>query len=447
MINETIILLVYNYNYEDRNHRLLKYVKRYCAAYLPFDLYLYEPLQKIFSKVILYDYLKRRAEIGIKAMNEEIIALVRKEHAKYVLWTSFYDDVQQSTLDTIREEGSTVVGWFFDDEWRFNSYSKYWSPYLDYCVTNSIEAVPKYRALNARVIQTIPNTGIAVTRDWSNIEERYEVSFVGSVRSRLWADRRQCINKLRGRNISVRLFGEGSGGYISFEEMIDIFKTSKINLNFSRAGSYPWVKQIKGRVFQVCMAGGFLLTEYAPGIENYFEIDKEIVCFENAEEMIDKTTYYLNHDKERRAIAQAGWDRANGEYTSFHMVAKVFRQIEQDMVAKNKESPYPCPQKLEMPIWVRMILSQYHFQWGRALLEENYKADLWKDALALSLSYSPLHIGAWYYRLVSFLPSSMRPAFFKLYNAMEKLRRALLFGLGSIPYLRKMIQSFAKRFW
>jgi len=444
MINETIILLTYYYDPELRNHRLFKYIKAYCPAYLPFNLYLYEPLQKIFSKVILYDYLKRRAEIGIKAVNEEIINLVRKEHAKYVLWTSFYDDVQQSTLDTIREEGSTVVGWFFDDEVRFDYYSKWWVPYLDYCVTNSIEAVPKYRALNARVIQTIPNTGIAVTRDWSNIEERYEVSFVGSVRSRLWADRRQHINKLRGRNIPVRLFGEGSGGYVSFEEMIDIFKTSKINLNFSRAGSYPWVKQIKGRVFQVCMAGGFLLTEYAPGIENYFEIDKEIVCFENAEEMIDKTTYYLNHETERRAIAQAGWKRATGEYTSFHMVSKVFSEIKEDIAARDKESDLH-PQKLKMPIWVRMILSQYHFQWGRALLEENYKADLWKDALALSLSYSPLHIGAWYYRVVSFLPSSMRPAFFKLYNAMEKLRRALLFGLGSIPYLRKMKQSLMNK--
>ena len=172
MINETIIFLTYYYEPELRNHRLLKYVKDCCGAYLPFNLYLYEPLQKIFSKVILYDYLKRRAEIGIKAMNEEVIDLVRKEHAKYVLWTSFYYDIQQSTLDTIRQDGTIVVGWFFDDEWRFNSYSKYWIPYLDYCVTNAIEAVPKYRALGARVIQTIPNTGIAIDRDWSIIEEK-----------------------------------------------------------------------------------------------------------------------------------------------------------------------------------------------------------------------------------------------------------------------------------
>lgn len=442
MINETIILLIYYYNQEDYNHRLLKYVKNHCGAYLPFNLYLYEPLQKIFSKVILYDYLKRRAEIGIKAMNEELIALVRREHAKYVLWTSWQYDIQESTLEIIRKEGSIVVGWFFDDEWRFNSYSKYWIPYLDYCVTNAIEAVPKYKELGTQVIQTIPNTGIAVTRDWSNIEEKYDVSFVGSIS---FADRKHHINKLRERDIPVHLFGEGSGRYVSFEQMLDIFRASKINLNFSRdlLGNKL---QVKGRVFQVCMAGGFMLTEYAPGLENYFDIDKEIVCFEDAEEMTDKVIYYLNHDGERRAIARAGWKRATGEYTSFHMIAKVFSEIEQDMAAGSKKGNLN-PQKLKMPMLTRLVLpSQYHLQWGRALLEENYKEDLWKDALALSLSYSPFNIGAWYYYVASFLPSSMRPAFFKLYSVMEKLLRALLSGLGSMPYLRKMKQSLTKRF-
>ncbi|MFC2040567.1 glycosyltransferase [Chloroflexota bacterium] len=445
MINETIILLIYYYNQEDCNHRSLKYAKNYCGAYLPFNLYLYEPLQNIFSKVILYDYLNRRAEIGIKAMNEEIIALLRREHAKYVLWTSWQYDIQESTLEIIREEGSIVVGWFFDDEWRFNSYSKYWVPYLDYCVTNAIEAVPKYKDLGAQVIQTIPNTGIAVNRDWLNIEERYEVSFVGSID---FTDRKQYIDKLKRRNIPVYSFGEGSGGYVSFDQMLDIFGASKINLNFSKAGPpgpQRWEKQVKGRVFQVCMAGGFLLTEYAPGTEKYFDIDKEIVCFENAEEMTDKIIYYLNHETERRAIAQAGWKRATGEYTSFHMIAKVFSEIEQDVAAGSNKGNLN-PQKLKMPMLTRLVLpSEYHLQWGRALFEENYKEDLWKDALALSLSYSPFNIGAWYYYVASFLPTFMRPASFKLYRAIEKLLRALLSELGSLPYLRKMKQSLTER--
>jgi len=46
--------------------------------------------------------------------------------------------------------------------------------------------------------------------------------------------------------------------------------------------------------------------------------------------MIDKITYYLDHDEERQAIAQAGWKRATGEYTSFHIMSRVFCEIEED---------------------------------------------------------------------------------------------------------------------
>jgi len=431
MINETVILLVYYYRHEDRNHRLLKYVKNSLGAYLPFDLYLCKPLQRIFSKVIVYDYLKQMTEIGVKAVNEEIIVLVRKEHPKYVLWTPWRYDIQESTLEMIRKEGSILVGWFFDDEWRFDNYSKWWIPYLDYCVTNDIKAVPKYRELGARVIHTIPNTGIAIDRDWSNMEEKYDVSFVGTK----IVGRERYINELKNRNIPVHLSGEGWGGYVSFEEMIDIFKTSKINLNFSRT-VHNWELQLKGRIFQVCMAGGFLLTEYAPGIEKYFQIDKEIVCFENAQEMIDKVFYYLNHETKRRAIAQAGWKRATIEYTSSNMVSNVFGEIEKGLAAKGRGSN-PRAQELKMPRWVRGRHSIYFFQWGRALLEENYKG-LWKDALALSISYDPFNMRAWYYYIASFFPSPTHFALFRLYAAMEKLYKMLLSWLSSVLYVRKI---------
>lgn len=188
-----------------------------------------------------------------------------------------------------------------------------------------------------------------------------------------------------------------------------------------------------------------MLTEYTPGIENYFEIDKEIVCFDNAEEMVDKITYYLEHEEERRAIARAGWERATREHTSSHMVANVFGEIERDTTARGKEA-YPYPEKLKMPVLTRTILpSQYHFHWGRALLAEDYEKGLWKESLSLSLSCSPLNIAAWYCYGVGFLPASLRPALLGLYDAGAKLLGKLLSWLRSIPYLGKMLQGLVKR--
>ena len=136
MINETLLLLSTTTTVENYSeHVLSKYKYDYLLVVIPYDLYFYKPLQKIFSKVILYDCLKRMTEIGLTALNKEIIDLVRKEHPKYVLWISGGYNVQESTFDTIRKEGSIVVGWFMDDELRFDDYSKWWIPYLDYCAT------------------------------------------------------------------------------------------------------------------------------------------------------------------------------------------------------------------------------------------------------------------------------------------------------------------------
>ncbi|MFC1921513.1 glycosyltransferase [Chloroflexota bacterium] len=435
MINETILLLTYYYHSELRNHRLLKYVaKNHLGAYLPWDMYLYEPLLEICPRVILYDYLERMTKIGVKAVNEEIISLVRREHPKYVLWTSWQYDIHESTLETIRKEGSIIVGWFFDDEWRFNDYSRWWIPYLDYCVTNAISAIPKYRRLGASVIQTIPNTGIAVERDWSRTEERYEVSFVGG---RNVVDRVQYLDSLSESGIKVNLFGQDWGGYVSFSEMIDIFQTTKINLNFSKTFSYDQPRQLKGRLFQVCMAGGFILTEYAPGTENYFEIDKEIVCFEDMEEMIAKVRYYLGHDEERKAIAQAGWERATREHTSSRMIARVFEQIEQD-AAINGRSDKDYSRELKMPLLVRRIAACYHFEWGRILLEENYKRSLWNDELDLSLSYTITHFSTWYYKVAGLFPLSLRSPLLELYRVIERFSMNLRGRLGTIVWLKKL---------
>ncbi len=414
MRQETIILAA---PLKDRTeHRLAKHIRPYFVVNTLWDQNFYKPLQEIFSRVIFFDYPERISEVGVKGANEEIIELVRKEHAKYVLWIGAKYEFRESTFSIIRREGSTVIGWFLDDEFRFDNYSRWWIPYLDYCVTHDMGAVPKYRALGARVILTPPCYGIAVERDWSKIEEKYDVSFVGAKK----ADREQYINELGKRKILIHLFGKGWGGYISLEEMIEIFKTSKINLNFTGATLGNKKIGTKARIFEVCLAGGFLLTEYLPGIESYFEIDKEIVCFKNADEMIDKISYYLSHDEERRAIAQAGWKRATSEYTPFHMLCRVFDEIERDVAVKGKVSH---PPESKMPRAVRQGFSAYYSSWLKAFSLENYKS-LCKDAFVLSISYNPLNIGAWCYYLASFLPYPLRSGAYKLgrlgYHAVKR---------------------------
>lgn len=438
MINETIILLTYYYDHKDADNKILRHIiKNYSPAYLPWEIYLSGPLRKFFSRVVVYDYLKRRAEVGIETMNREIIELVRKERPKYVLWTSFYYDVYQTTLDTIRKQGAKVVGWFFDDEWRFDSYSRWWIPYLDYVVTNAIGRVEDYKRLGANVIQTVPNTGIAVARDWAQKTEKYAVSFVGS---RFYSDRRMWIDELVKRNIEVSFFGEGWSGYIPFEEMLEYFWSSKINLNFSKGGHQHPVRQIKGRVFQTCLAGGFMLTEYSPGIENYFEIGKEIDCFENTAQMLEKISYYLPREEERRAIAQAGWQRATRAYSSNDMVARVFDEIKKDVrdvgIAKNRVN-----WQGKIVAMKRCALAeQYHLNWGKALIEEGSTKSLWEESLSSSISYSRFGISARCYRKISRAPLFLRPALFRVISLITEPTQIIRKASSVVNTIRFKVQ-------
>jgi len=419
MVDTTVIVLTYLQRPELRESPIVKYLTLLdLPPYLPFDMYLVDPLRRIFKKVVVYDYIERITHAGLRGANEELIDLVRRERPRYVIWASWKYDIQHSTFEAIRREGSAVVGWFFDDEWRFDEYSKWWIPHMDYCVTNSELAVPLYRSLGARVFHTVPNTGISINPHWGNNAEKYDVSFVGSVR---YADRQRFIRALNRAGISTHLFGTGSdAGYVSFDRMIEIFQTSKINLNFSK----DWNRlrpQVKGRVFQACMAGGFVLTEYAPGLERYFELDQEVVCFTTAREMIEKITYYLRQDGERRAIARAGWKRAIREYTSEIMVAKVFEAIERDRTATTGGSHVSIRRALPPPRDVRWRHSLYYLRWARAFLEEGYPRQFWNDALGLALTYNRLNFVAWCVRLALTLPFPLRRTVLSGYHQMERI--------------------------
>jgi spore maturation protein CgeB len=434
MINETILLLT---PFEDcGGHRLARYIG-YLKISVPFDECIYQPLNKLFSKVILYDYLKRMIEIGISPMNQEVIELVKRERPHYVFWVAFgeYYEIKEFTFLAIRQAGSKIVAWFFDDEVRFNFYSRWWTPYIDYFITNDREAVAKYRKLGVWVTHAIPDTGEAVSCDWLRIEEKYEVSFVGSLR----ADRAEYIAAIKKRAIPISLFGLTSGKFVSYTEMAEIFRTSKINLNFSRTYSYMKFG-VKGRIFKVCLAGGFLLTEYFPGLEDYFEIGKEIDCFHDKEEMIEKIRYYLDHDDERRAIARAGWEKACLKHTASHTVARVFAEIEQ---AERQPLPVTTTEAA-LPKAVRKRVAHYYKVIAMACLWGNHKG-LWRDAFRLSMDYNRHDIGTRLRSLLGSLPPWLRLPIITVEIVVNRLFQMLLVGLGHVPYLRRIKQGLTSR--
>lgn len=63
------------------------------------------------------------------------------------------------------------------------------------------------------------------------------------------------------------------------------------------------------RNFEIPATGAFMLSEYSDDLATLFEEGKEAEFFRSKEEMLDKISYFLSHDVERREIASRGRER------------------------------------------------------------------------------------------------------------------------------------------
>jgi spore maturation protein CgeB len=129
--------------------------------------------------------------------------------------------------------------------------------------------------------------------------------------------------------------------------MVRVFGTSRINLNLSnsstdsspktlrarvgkllgRGPKGPQPAQIKGRNFEVPGCGGFLLTERVPHLERYFELGTEVAVYDTADELVEQVGYWLAHDEERAAVAEAGYQRVMAEHTYDHRFEAIFTAV------------------------------------------------------------------------------------------------------------------------
>ena len=130
-------------------------------------------------------------------------------------------------------------------------------------------------------------------------------------REHSWHERIALIKQL-GSRFYIRVYGnkewEGqincyAGHADHFSLMPKIFQLSKININLSRSFVECGLPM---RIFDVLSCGGFLLTNDKNDLQQLFTDGKDLVVFRDVKDLNDICEYYLEHQDERRAIAQHG---------------------------------------------------------------------------------------------------------------------------------------------
>ena len=91
------------------------------------------------------------------------------------------------------------------------------------------------------------------------------------------------------------------------------------------------------RTWYTLGCGGFLLTAYSPSLEELFGMGKELDWFETVEECCERIEYYLQHDEERKKIAEAGYQLAHNEYSYDTMVNRIIKDVQQEGLRLNEK--------------------------------------------------------------------------------------------------------------
>jgi len=100
-------------------------------------------------------------------------------------------------------------------------------------------------------------------------------------------------------------------------DMYRIFSQSKIVLNIH----LDFAEEHAGnmRLFEASGIGVCVITDGVKNVSNYFDLGKEMICYEGKKELLQKIKELLSDEKMCEKIAYAGQLKTLNNYTIAHM--------------------------------------------------------------------------------------------------------------------------------
>jgi len=164
-----------------------------------------------------------------------------------------------------------------------------------------------------------------------NVNQNKDVVFVGSRGYHPeWQWRPQLVDWLR-ETYGQRFFHYGGDGIkvVRGHELNMIYAESKVVIGDTLCLNFDYPNYLSDRIFETTGRGGFIIHPYIKGIEDFFEIGKEIVTFKfgDFKDLKSKIDYYVENKKEREEIRRAGSERTKRDHTYLQRWAKILEVI------------------------------------------------------------------------------------------------------------------------
>ena len=299
--------------------------------------------------------------------SEQLVQRVREAHRRKpldIFFSYLYSAcVEPDAIREISRMGIPTVNWYCNASYQFNLVEEI-APAFDFCLVPEKFRLDDYRRVGANPIycQEAANPNVYKSVD---VDREFDVTFVGQC----YGTRPRFVDALHRSGVDVKALGpnwEGQtkrhspwkclrrrakslmrgkpfdapitlptsvcGPPVSDDQLIEMYSRSKISLGFSSVAEIPKdgsppIKQVRLRDFEATMSGAFYLVEAFDELAEFFEPDREIVFFNDQQDLIDKAKFYLQNPIERERIRLAGYRRARAEHTWHRRFENVFQAM------------------------------------------------------------------------------------------------------------------------
>lgn len=262
-------------------------------------------------------------------------------------------------LKRLRKNNIPTAYWFVED-FRLMHYWKNIAGFYDYFFVIQkgafIDEMNKAGVRNYHYLPLAASPDVHKKVEMSDAERDYygsDISFVGAG----YYNRRQLFKGLL--DYDFKIWGtdwdmisplarcvQRAGERVDTDEIVKIFNASKININLHSStyhnGINPFGDFVNPRTFEIASSGAMQLVDRRAELETLFEVGKEIVVFENLEDLKQKIAYYLDNPAERERTAERAKQRVLREHTYEHRMGEML-----ECLADNGFVPALCEQEGE----------------------------------------------------------------------------------------------------
>lgn len=223
---------------------------------------------------------------------------------------------------SLKSESCKLLNWYTDDDMHFEKFGQFIANSFDLNITTFSPNLDKFRALGAKAMES----------QWAGLEEiefephkEYLATFIG----RMYGNRTKLAEGMKARYGDRVFVSDTRVTSIDEERMIRIYRASLIAIDEPMAYDGKNV-QIKARIFENSSMGCAVATMTNSRLEQYFRPGKEILFYEDYDELFRILDNAQKRPEHYQDVARAAYARARSDHTYEKRFRELFSAISAD---------------------------------------------------------------------------------------------------------------------